>query len=77
MRVVIQKNTTESYLKPEGEWGQNLAEAQAFKSGYDALEYCFARELRDVRLRFCFDDSRFDTFVEIPVLAQDQAAVPR
>ncbi len=60
MNVVIQQTGTGRFLKAPGEWVAGKTHARAFPGSLQALDFCRKEGLRDVHIRLCFSDPRFD-----------------
>jgi len=65
LRVFVQRSTDRLFLKARGLWVALKEEAKAFASCGDAINYCVAEKLTDVRLWVSFDDGKYDFPMEV------------
>ena len=55
MRVLVQNCVTRKFLGEGFVWLNSQAEAKAFRTGVDAVDFCFANDLDDVQVVLHFD----------------------
>ena len=65
LRVFVQRSTDRLFLKARGLWVALKEEAKAFASCGEAINYCVAEKLTDVRLWVSFDDGKYDFPMEV------------
>lgn len=75
MNVVIQQTGTGRFLKAPGEWVAEKTHARAFPGSLQALDFCRKEGLRDVHIRLCFSNPRFDIILR-PFEPDNRPAVP-
>jgi hypothetical protein len=72
MRILLQQKETGLYLKEQGAWSANNAEAMEFVSSTTAIDFSVANRLKGVQLVLKFDEQRCDIVLPL-VMAPDQA----
>lgn len=65
LRVFVQRSTDRLFLKARNLWVAVKEEAKAFASCGDAINYCVAEKLTDVRLWVSFEDGKYDFPMEV------------
>ena len=63
MKILIQSESTGLYWGARARWVGKTARHMKFNGVLDALQYCFSKDFRGVRLLFCFRNKAFDFFV--------------
>jgi len=63
MRILL-KNTNGQFVKLEGDWTQDLANARDFSSTNDALKYCQTHKGLGLIMVLKFPDPRYDVEVD-------------
>jgi hypothetical protein len=63
MKILIQSESTGLYWGVHARWVGKRAKHMKFKGVLNALQYCFSKDFRGVRLLFCFKNKAFDFFV--------------
>jgi hypothetical protein len=67
MDIYIQSLATGGFLGDDLRWSPDLSQAHLFHSTLEALEFCTANQLNDVRLVLRFDgDERYDLNLPVP-----------
>ena len=57
MRVLVQNCVTRKFLGEGCIWLNSQAEAKAFRTGADAVDFCFTHDLEDVQVVLHFDSA--------------------
>ena len=60
MTILLRQGTQGNYLTRDGGWTLSGEDALAFSGSEAALTYCERHGRRDVELRDCFPDARYD-----------------
>lgn len=65
MRVLLQQKNSGLFVRGDGVWTGNAAEAIDFFSSSQAIDYCVGRRLNGVQLVLKFDDQQMDIVLEM------------
>lgn len=68
MKVLLQRKETSEYLKEDGVWTRDPAEATDFLSSTKAIEYCVAKKVSGVHLVLKFEEQHYD--IVLPVVTE-------
>jgi len=60
MKILLQHKNNGHYKLASGDWTTEREAALAFDRSQEALVHCERNGIRDVDLRYCFSDPRFD-----------------
>ena len=71
MRVLLQQKNSGLFLKKEGVWTGNAAEASDFVSSSQAIDYCVSHHLSDLQLVLKFDEQNYDIVLEMAARARN------
>jgi hypothetical protein len=66
VKVLLQNLTTKLYFRQAGDWTGDVEKARDFPNSLNAINYCNANSLKDVRVLLKFKQDRYD--VALPVL---------
>ena len=65
LRVFVQRSTDRLFLEARGQWVAAKEKAKDFASCGDAINYCIAEKLTDVRLWVSFEEGQYDFPMEV------------
>lgn len=65
MRILLQQKDTGLYLKDDGAWVRQSAEAMDFVSSTAAIDFCVLNKVRGVQLVLKFEEQSYD--IVLPV----------
>jgi len=66
MRVLVQNCVTRKFLGEGGIWLNGQSEAKAFRTGVEAVDFCFTNALEDVQVVLHFDYAAHQN-IELPL----------
>jgi hypothetical protein len=65
MRILLQQESNSLYVKGDGNWTGNAAEANDFRSSSLAIDYCVRHRLSGLQLVLKFDEQHFDIVLQM------------
>jgi hypothetical protein len=63
MRIVLEDQKTKKFLGARG-WTREQGSARDFRSSVAALDYCFQKQIREVRILLAFDEKKFNFYLD-------------
>ncbi len=76
MQVLVQHKETGFYWGRDGSWVELKRLAMDFKTSVGALEFCARKQLKDVEILLCFNESVWDIRLQVPSHAGQTAPSP-
>lgn len=78
MRFLVQKKSTEMFLKENGTWTRDPKKGKDFASSIAAVNFCLAEKMHDVFIVLAFEEERLNLKLDpFAVVRTDKTPTPR